>query len=162
MMNATDSKKWDYDANDKVFANTLAKGFADHIIEHSKANYRNISYVAPDASDPESWTLNLDITQKANAVAIQCLIKHIIFIPPFDNWLTKFSKDFDLERNSLNDCKKVMERVGILAEAKLKEILNDFTSHPMRQNLKYEITLSNLELQIKFWIDQEATMQAKL
>lgn len=156
-MTTCQNTECNYEANEKIFAEVLAKGFLDHITSNSKTNHRSLNYEVVDISNPECWSLLLDITERANAIAIKNFLNYTIKLEPFDSWLKKFS-DLSFKTEEINTCKKVMERIGKLLQDKLKTNLTEYTSNPFYKSLKYDISYQKLELQVKFWVE----LQSKL
>ena len=152
-----------FEKNHRIFANCIASGFSKYVLEELRKDYESLDYVAPHVSDKEEWSLNMDITKKVGMAAVQYFTQPCIYLQPFSSWMERLTSASNLNDNPAEYYQERMKRVGVLAEAKLKELLSVYASHPMRSTFRYDVELdrANIELRVKFWIDPHA-QQAKL
>jgi|GEM_PF-2767491 len=146
----------EFEKNHQIYGNCIAKQFAKLVIIDLENDYICSDYlVAPQASDPEMWSLDLDITKRTGLAALKSFTEPCQYLQPFFSWTEKFSNVSHINETVPEYYQDKMVRIGSVAEKKLKTLLYGYCSHPMRSTFRFDIEFNktNLELQVKFWID---------
>lgn len=138
----------DFEENHRPFADDLALGIARHVIEELgnalKDPYkRTISFKKKLISN-----ISLDLTKSRTANEIINFAQTGKELPPFNEWLTKFSTQqkqsepyFDKREKDVDQqyFENLMAIVGDLAKIKLDEVLHHFRSENKHKDLQFKV-----------------------
>lgn len=100
--------------------------------------------------------IDFDITNSKNLLELKQIAKKQFFLPPFSYWITD-CKQTDLDNDSVDTLKDLMERAAILAEDKLNQLFQEYCAIPSHNILTYEITRDATKLNIRLKIERENT-----
>lgn len=143
----------DFDNNYKIFANCIAYGIANDGLNYVENRLKD-KYFCIAPTEQMLSCASLDITKNANFGFIKKCIAPFENLPPFDEWMNTFPKN-DLTGGSASYFQGLMERVALVAEEKLNEILKLYTTNPKRSNLNFKVEFKKegLELCVTFSIN---------
>jgi hypothetical protein len=178
----TSSWESDFEKNHTAFAENVACGIAKQFIEKLINTIKDPYQKPIDSKNRLVSDISLEITKSRIAKKILRFIEGNNELPPFNDWLTKFSADekqldlYSIEENKKIDRKyfiELMAIVGQLAEKKLSERFSEFTANSEHQNLQFKVEwyqksdqqLSNPSdfrdncLRIELWFNEKAILK---
>lgn len=185
--NIRDIWESDFEKNHEIFANEVALSIASKVLEDLRNTLSN-PYKKPISFEMRLINnISFDITKNSSAKEIIRLAQSSQKLPPFKEWLEKFSAEkkesdrpYIYEDNKGIDLKyfqELMAIVGRLAEKKLNEEFDRFKSNSKHKDLQFKVDWYRKEdqqfsspsdcfrdncLRIELWFNKEAVLLQKI
>lgn len=155
------SKKNDFEKNVNIYANSIT----NELIKVSLNQLENtckFPYLGyPTKENPSQYVLGFDLKKKSD------VLKHYYHynfdVNPFKNLLKNLANPHNyygvyIDQSFLESYKESMMSVAFKVVSKLNEKLDEYTSEPMQNIMKYEAKFceTDLQLTLNLWIDEES------
>ncbi len=145
---STRTSSWEanFENNHIPFAEKLAHGIAQHVLEKLAESIKDPYKKTISSQNKLVFDISLEMTRSRTAKKISDFTQGGENLPPFDAWIAKFSVDEkesdDYYENSTRKIdekyfKNLMAIVGQAAAKKLNNLLIDYTSNPNQKDLQF-------------------------